>query len=330
MDGETGLVYYGMRYYLPQLGRFISRDPIEELGGVNLYAFCGNDGTNRFDYLGMNFWDWITGGGQKKSQEEQDAERARQKAEEEARKRAIDETGDPFGVVVLGRANGYIDHFGQVAYDAALGNFGGSATAEQVGAIQGAIAIGRFDKVAEYAMGTLGKAGASPLIAPNNGAAAANGPDWYNPFSWNWTRIGSAVEVKGGLGVGLDVRAKISKLEVGAGARVTTVGGWFNLGGGKGGYQSANADLLRIKAGDAQFGLGISKETKFGYDENGRAFLNDPPANKLLGWEYKSASGDSDDWFKVGASGKALFVEGGVSIDFKRIYQGIFGGGGGP
>jgi hypothetical protein len=52
MDGETGLVYYGMRYYLPQLGRFISRDPIEELGGVNLYAFCGNDAINGVDYLG--------------------------------------------------------------------------------------------------------------------------------------------------------------------------------------------------------------------------------------------------------------------------------------
>jgi hypothetical protein len=186
------------------------------------------------------------------------------------------------------------------------------------------------DPVENYQYDITGRELNASRNGPNSAGAAANGSDWYNPFSWNWTRIGSAVEVKGGLGLGVDVRAKISKLEVGAGARVTTVGGWFNLGGGKGGYQSANADLIRIKAGDAQVGLGISKETKFGYDENGRAFLNDPPANKLLGWEYKSASGDSDDWFKVGASGKALFVEGGVSIDFKRIYQGIFGGGGGP
>jgi hypothetical protein len=36
------------------LGRFITRDPIEEAGGLNLYAFCGNDGVNRFDLLGMD------------------------------------------------------------------------------------------------------------------------------------------------------------------------------------------------------------------------------------------------------------------------------------
>lgn len=54
-DSETGLVYYGHRYYSPSLGRFINRDPIEEAGGLNLYGFCGNDGINRFDLLG-NSW----------------------------------------------------------------------------------------------------------------------------------------------------------------------------------------------------------------------------------------------------------------------------------
>ncbi len=53
-DAETGLVYYGMRYYHPSLGRFINRDPIGESGGVNLYAFCGNNGVNCFDLLGMD------------------------------------------------------------------------------------------------------------------------------------------------------------------------------------------------------------------------------------------------------------------------------------
>ncbi|MEY4089901.1 MAG: hypothetical protein RJB55_2172, partial [Verrucomicrobiota bacterium] len=52
-DEETGLLYYGYRYYAPREGRFISRDPIEEKGGLNLYAFCGNDGINRWDYLGQ-------------------------------------------------------------------------------------------------------------------------------------------------------------------------------------------------------------------------------------------------------------------------------------
>jgi len=34
-------------------GRWPSRDPIEERGGVNLYAFVGNDGADRWDYLGL-------------------------------------------------------------------------------------------------------------------------------------------------------------------------------------------------------------------------------------------------------------------------------------
>ncbi|MEI6424778.1 MAG: RHS repeat-associated core domain-containing protein, partial [Lentisphaerota bacterium] len=32
-DSETGLVYYNFRYYSPELGRWINRDPIQELGG---------------------------------------------------------------------------------------------------------------------------------------------------------------------------------------------------------------------------------------------------------------------------------------------------------
>ena len=45
---------YGRRYYNPSQGRFVGRDPIEEQGGLNLYGFCGNNGVNRWDYLGMN------------------------------------------------------------------------------------------------------------------------------------------------------------------------------------------------------------------------------------------------------------------------------------
>lgn len=52
-DSETGLVYYGQRYYNPAWGRFINRDPIGELGGANLYAYCRNDGVNRWDFLGL-------------------------------------------------------------------------------------------------------------------------------------------------------------------------------------------------------------------------------------------------------------------------------------
>ena len=42
IDRETGLVSYQRRFYRPAIGRWINRDPIEEEGGDNLYAFCAN------------------------------------------------------------------------------------------------------------------------------------------------------------------------------------------------------------------------------------------------------------------------------------------------
>ena len=59
-DDETGLVYYNYRYYSPELGRWISRDPIEEEGGVNLYAMVGNNPVNERDFLGCSMSDWYT------------------------------------------------------------------------------------------------------------------------------------------------------------------------------------------------------------------------------------------------------------------------------
>lgn len=52
-DAETGLVYYGYRYYSPMLGRWVSRDPIEERDGVNVYAYVGNAPASSLDVLGM-------------------------------------------------------------------------------------------------------------------------------------------------------------------------------------------------------------------------------------------------------------------------------------
>jgi uncharacterized small protein (DUF1192 family) len=49
---------YGYRYYDPVTGRWPSRDPIGEKGGVNLYGFVGNDGVNKWDNLGY----WYTDG----------------------------------------------------------------------------------------------------------------------------------------------------------------------------------------------------------------------------------------------------------------------------
>jgi len=44
---------YGYRYYDPVTGRWPSRDPIGERGGVNLYGFVGNDGIKKWDFIGL-------------------------------------------------------------------------------------------------------------------------------------------------------------------------------------------------------------------------------------------------------------------------------------
>jgi RHS repeat-associated protein len=50
-DSQTDLYYYGYRYYSPNLGRWISRDPAED--GLNLYDFVGNSAINAVDYIGL-------------------------------------------------------------------------------------------------------------------------------------------------------------------------------------------------------------------------------------------------------------------------------------
>ena len=51
-DDETNLLYYGYRYYSPSFGRWISRDPIAEKGGSNLYAFLANNCLRTWDAYG--------------------------------------------------------------------------------------------------------------------------------------------------------------------------------------------------------------------------------------------------------------------------------------
>lgn len=54
-DDETDLVYYGYRYYNPSTGKWPSRDPIEEKGGLNVYGFVENTPVNQVDYLGQSW-----------------------------------------------------------------------------------------------------------------------------------------------------------------------------------------------------------------------------------------------------------------------------------
>ncbi len=48
-----GLYNYRARFYAPEVGRFVSPDPIGVSGGLNLYAYCENSPVNRVDPLGL-------------------------------------------------------------------------------------------------------------------------------------------------------------------------------------------------------------------------------------------------------------------------------------
>jgi RHS repeat-associated protein len=52
-DPQTGWYDYGYRDYVPQLGRWLSRDPIGEEWGWNLYQIASNDLPNLSDILGL-------------------------------------------------------------------------------------------------------------------------------------------------------------------------------------------------------------------------------------------------------------------------------------
>ena len=51
-DEKIGLSYYGFRFYAPALGRWLTRDPLGEEGGINLYGFVGNNSINYIDPYG--------------------------------------------------------------------------------------------------------------------------------------------------------------------------------------------------------------------------------------------------------------------------------------
>ena len=51
---ETGMYHYLYRAYSPSLARFITRDPIEEQGGVNLYCFVNHNPVSYWDENGLD------------------------------------------------------------------------------------------------------------------------------------------------------------------------------------------------------------------------------------------------------------------------------------
>ena len=55
-DAETQNYYVRNRYYLPTLGRWLTRDPIGYQGGINLYEYAFDAPSTRLDPSGLQGW----------------------------------------------------------------------------------------------------------------------------------------------------------------------------------------------------------------------------------------------------------------------------------
>ena len=53
LDAGIQLLHYGYRDYMSHAGRWLTRDPIGERDGPNLFGFVGNALPNKIDYLGL-------------------------------------------------------------------------------------------------------------------------------------------------------------------------------------------------------------------------------------------------------------------------------------
>jgi RHS repeat-associated protein len=52
-DDSTSLYYYGARYYISWIGRWLSADPAGPVDGVNLYVYCSDNPIRKTDSTGM-------------------------------------------------------------------------------------------------------------------------------------------------------------------------------------------------------------------------------------------------------------------------------------
>jgi len=52
-DRDTGLIHFGARWYDPEVGRWISKEPLGFEGAMNFYSYCDGDPVNFVDVNGL-------------------------------------------------------------------------------------------------------------------------------------------------------------------------------------------------------------------------------------------------------------------------------------
>ena len=132
MTTASGVTVYGYRYYDPETGRWLSRDPIEERGGLNLYEFVGNAPVNDSDYLGRG-----------PNREKNARKRAKSKREREERKQARKEAArlERIKAEAIENAKGQKDCLVQLE----IGHAGEHTSADRIPEHSRRGAIGCFD-----------------------------------------------------------------------------------------------------------------------------------------------------------------------------------------
>jgi RHS repeat-associated protein len=63
-DTETGLIYFGKRYYDPQWHRWLTPDPLGSIDHENLYQYVYNNPVRYSDPTGCSFWGYVLGLGE--------------------------------------------------------------------------------------------------------------------------------------------------------------------------------------------------------------------------------------------------------------------------
>jgi RHS repeat-associated protein len=156
-DLESGLAFFGYRYYCAALGRWISRDPATEQGGINLLRFCDNNSQNRIDSDGRviedfsdclnDLADWLEMAARAKATGDSEAFKMCHKFANAAAKRAmraiVAEEGGAAGAAATGESAfvsaEVLEIMGAAATGAAIGVGAGLAVGFVVDHVGGAI-----------------------------------------------------------------------------------------------------------------------------------------------------------------------------------------------
>ena len=179
-DTETGLYYLNSRYYDPSVGRFINADDIsyiqpEQINGLNLFAYCGNNPVMHTDPNGTTeWWEWLLFG--------------------------IGVVLVTAAAIVLTATSGgtATSLIGAVAIGAAKGAIIGAGVGSVLGIAGGAIYAGVTEADMEQSIlsGFLMGFGIGAVVgAVIGGFAGAN--SWYNAKALEFTNLGSKEVVLG-------------------------------------------------------------------------------------------------------------------------------------